>query len=748
MGHLRDLPKSQFGIDTEHDFAPKYINIRGKGDLIKALKKDAKNAAKIYLASDPDREGEAIAWHLAYILGLNPADDCRIVFNEITKTAIKEAITQPQPINMARVDAQQARRILDRIVGYKLSPLLWRKVKKGLSAGRVQSVAVKMLCDREKEIENFKPKEYWTIDVKLKKNQTALPTAGITRMGENKVVRNADDLDNNNFVTLASETQTKKIAATVKKQNFTVTAVKNGQRKKSPAPPFTTSSLQQDASHKLNFTSKRTMMFAQQLYEGVALGAKGFVGLITYMRTDSVRIAETAQNAARAFIGETFGEKYLPAKAPVYQAKKKAQDAHEAIRPTDINLTPESIEQYLTKEQFKLYRLIWQRYAASQMTAALYDTLTVDVAGNDEYFCALKGSRRVFDGFLHVYAENNDDKQEKDVELPPLSVGDKLTLTDVLTEQHFTQPPPRYNDASIVKALEEKEIGRPSTYAPIIDTILVRGYVRRVEKTFRPTEIGRLVIAMLEEYFGDIVDVKFTAKMENELDKIADGQMDKNALLNEFYPPFEQELTKADEAIGQVELPVEYTGEMCEKCGRPMVVKLGRYGKFQACSGFPECRNAKPILKDTGAKCPKCGGAVIERRSKRGRTFYGCANYPECDFMSWDAPTGEICKICGAATFAHNVKNNEPLVYCIRDDCESRIDHPINKILAHGKKTTDTSAAKKTTATDDNKPMATEKAAATKTTRAAAKTATKAVPKKVAAKTKKTKTTAKKASSK
>ena len=700
MGHLRDLPKSQFGIDTENNFAPKYINIRGKGDIIKTLKKAAQKADKVYLASDPDREGEAIAWHLSYILGLNPETDCRIIFNEITKNAIKQAVEKPHPIDMARVDAQQARRMLDRIVGYKLSPLLWRKVKKGLSAGRVQSVAVKLICDREREIEAFNPQEYHTLNIKLKKGRSPLPPMQIAKIKDQRLARNADDIENGALV-LKTEDEAAKIVADVKKQIFAVTAVQTGHRAKNPMPPFTTSTLQQDAARRLGFTSKKTMMLAQQLYEGVTFGHRGSMGLITYMRTDSVRISAVAQEAAREFIAGEFGADYVPTKPHVYAAKKKAQDAHEAIRPTDITITPDVAEKHLNKDQAKLYRLIWQRFAACQMSAAQYDTITADILGGKDYFCQARGSRKVFDGFTRIYEADGGAKGEKDINLPELAPGDKLILDNIESEQHFTQPPPRYNDASIVKTLEEKEIGRPSTYAPIIDTILSRGYVQRSEKTFRPTEIGFLVIDMLDEYFKDIVNVEFTAKMERELDKVAEGKIPKERLLTDFYTPFEKNLTTADEAIGHVELPLEYSGEICEKCGRPMIIKLSRYGKFQACSGFPECRNAKPILKDTGAKCPKCGGRIIERKSKRGRLFYGCERYPDCDFTTWDAPQKEPCKECGAAMFLHRMKKGGALIYCCNENCSTRQSHPINKLLERQKaaadKTTTTSAASKAT---------------------------------------------------
>ena len=668
MGHLRDLPKSQFGIDVENDFAPKYINIRGKGDLIKALKKDAKNADKVYLASDPDREGEAIAWHLSFILGLNPEEDCRIVFNEITKPAIQEAVKHPRGINIDQVDAQQARRMLDRIVGYKLSPLLWRKVRKGLSAGRVQSVTVKLICDREKEIQAFESVEYWTVGMKLRKDKSAMFEAELTHVDGEK-------LD------LHDEKATEALVADFQQQKLLVDKVKKSERKRKPAAPFTTSSLQQDAARKLGFTSRKTMMLAQQLYEGIELGRHGATGLITYMRTDSTRLSDVALNDARAFIGERFGEDYLPPKANVYVTGKKAQDAHEAIRPTDVNLTPESVEKHLNKDQFKLYNLIWQRFTASQMVPAVYDTLSIQIKAGERYTAKAAGSKLKFPGFTAVYAGAESSKKEKDVLLPDLAEGDELNIAKMLPQQHFTEPPPRYNDASLVKTLEEKEIGRPSTYAPIIETIQARGYVQRIDKHFQPTELGFVVVDMLEEYFKDIVDVKFTADLENELDEIAEGKVEKNHLLKEFYDPFAVTLEKADEAIGHVELPEEETDIPCDKCGRMMVVKQGRFGKFLACPGFPDCRNTKPLLVDTGVQCPKCGGAIVERKSHRGRKFYGCKNYPECDYTTWDQPLQEKCPKCGAFMLKHHYKNGRGLTYCSNESCETRIDHPINKEL-------------------------------------------------------------------
>ena len=735
MGHLRDLPKSQFGIDVEHDFAPKYINIRGKGDLIKELKKAAKNAAHIYLASDPDREGEAIAWHLAYILGIDASRDCRIIFNEITKPAIQEAIKNPQPINLDRVDAQQARRMLDRIVGYKLSPLLWRKVRKGLSAGRVQSVTVKLICDREKEIRDFVSEEYWTISLKLRKKRSRLFEAELTAIDGKKP-------------SLPDKAAATRAAKELAREIVKVSEIKRRERQKKPAPPFNTSSLQQDAARKLGFTSRKTMMLAQQLYEGINLGRKGPAGLITYMRTDSTRISSLALEETRAFVRERFGTAYLPSRANLYAAGKNAQDAHEAIRPTSIARTPEEAAPFLTADQLKLYTLIWQRFVACQMSPAIYDTLSVLLTAGVRYQLRASGSQLKFAGFTAIY-DGPEGKKEKDVVLPEMAAGDVLDTMNVLPQQHFTEPPPRYNEASLVKTLEEKGIGRPSTYAPIIETILARGYVIRMDKQFHPTELGFVVVDMLEEYFKNIVDVKFTANMETELDEIADGKLTKNRLLEDFYGPFEKTLEKADEAIGHVEMPVEVSDVPCELCGRMMVVKQGRYGKFLACPGFPECRNTKPILKETGAKCPKCGGSIVERRTRRGRFFYGCRNYPACDFVTWDQPQADPCPKCGALVLKHHFKNGRALTYCYNDSCETRVDHPINRELERLRRRAE-KAESDDPATDKAKTAAnkTKKAAGKERTaaRAAGKktTAKKAAAKKTPAK----KTAAKKTAAK
>lgn len=666
MGHLRDLPKSQFGIDVDNEFAPKYINIRGKGDIIKDLKSAAKKADKVYLASDPDREGEAIAWHLAHILGLNEDDDCRIVFNEITKPAIKEAVKVPRKINIDRVDAQQARRMLDRIVGYKLSPLLWRKVRKGLSAGRVQSVTVKMICDREKEIEAFVSEEYWTIGLKLKDDKKAAFEAELASIDGDKPVINDEKTAN-------------AITDDLQQQDFIISEVKKRQRQRKPAAPFTTSSMQQDAARKLGFTSRKTMMLAQQLYEGVELGKKGPVGLITYMRTDSTRISELAQNEARDLIVDRFGNAYIPEKPPVYSTKK-SQDAHEAVRPTSVDNSPEEIEKYLSKDQLKLYKLIWSRFIASQMMPAVYDTMNVSIKAG-RYGVKASGSKLKFDGFTAVYVESKDVKEPKEKMLPELEEGSAVNLQKLLPKQHFTEPPPRYNEASLVKTLEEKGIGRPSTYSPIIETIVGRGYVVRVEKKFQPTELGFIVVDMLKEYFKSIVDVKFSAELESKLDEIAEGRVDKNELLGDFYEPFAKTLEHAEEEIGHVELPVEVSDVQCENCGRMMVVKQGRFGKFLACPGFPECRNTKPFLKEIGVKCAKCGGDIVERKTKRGKVFYGCKNYPECDFVTWDMPLKETCKECGSFMQRHQYKNGRVVLYCSDEACSSRIDNPINKEL-------------------------------------------------------------------
>ena len=666
MGHLRDLPKSQFGINIEENFKPKYINIRGKGDLIKSLKDAAKRADKVYLASDPDREGEAIAWHLAYLLGIPEDKCCRIEFYEITKPAIKNAVKSPRPINLDRVDAQQARRMLDRIVGYQLSPLLWRKVRKGLSAGRVQSVTVRLICDREQEILEFVPEEYWTIGAFLRKSAKYVSfEAQLTTKNNKKIEVHTKD-------------EATSIVADLMQSTYEVAEVKKRERKRNPSPPFTTSSLQQDAARKLGFTSKKTMMLAQQLYEGLELGKKGPVGLITYMRTDSVRVSEIAQAEARELITSLYGEEYLPSESPSYAAKK-SQDAHEAIRPTTLSLTPKDLTQYLSRDQLRLYRLIWERFMASQMVPAIYDTVTVDIKAG-EYGLRAVGSQLKFAGFTMLYSEGKDKKEKnKDVTLPVLEVGQKLEAEKFEPKQHFTEPPPRYTEASLVKTLEEKGIGRPSTYSPTIETILSRGYVDKEDKKFVPTELGFVVTDLLKEYFADIVDIPFTAQMETQLDEIAEGKYTKEEVLGRFYEPFAKTLEKADEDIGHVELPVEVSDVKCENCGEFMVVKQGRYGKFLACPNFPTCRNTKPIVKDMGVICHKCGGHIIERHSKRGRIFYGCDHWPECDFVTWDTPLTETCPECGTFLLGHGYRGKFTKKYCANEDCPTRAGEVVEK---------------------------------------------------------------------
>lgn len=675
MGHLRDLPKSQFGVDVDNDFMPKYINIRGKGDIIKSLKSAAKGADKVYLASDPDREGEAIAWHLAHILNIPEDQACRIEFNEITKSTIQNAVKHPRPIDMERVDAQQARRLLDRMVGYQLSPLLWRKVRKGLSAGRVQSVAVGIICDREKEIQAFVSEEYWSVTAKMReKPKSAVFDAQVILIDGKKA-----KIDNG--------PQAESIKIELEQAEFTVVDVKRRERRRNPAAPFITSSLQQEAFRKLGFTSRKTMVVAQQLYEGLELGSLGHVGLITYMRTDSVRLAESAQQDIRTYVALKYGDNYLPEKSPVYAMNKKSQDAHEAIRPSNFELPPDKLIKYLSKEQLRLYTLIWERVIASQMTAAIYDTLTVDITAS-RFGLRATGSTVKFPGFMAVYTESKDNEEkEKNITLPALIVDQPLHLDKIIPVQHFTEPPARYSEATLVKVLEEKGIGRPSTYAPIIETILARGYVVRVEKKFQPTELGFVVIDLLKQYFKTIVDVEFTANMENNLDEIADGKGSRVELLREFYSWFAVDLAHAEEEIGHVELPVQVSDIPCENCGKFMVVKHGRYGDFLACPGFPECRNTKAILKETGVLCSRCAGNIVERKTKRGKIFYGCQNYPTCDFMTWDIPLKENCQVCGAFMLRHNLKNGLFNTLCSNETCVTRPVVAEKKVVDVAKKT-------------------------------------------------------------
>ncbi|PTM58980.1 type I DNA topoisomerase [Desmospora activa] len=657
MGHVRDLPKSQLGVDTENRFEPKYITIRGKGDVLKELRDARKKVKRVYLAADPDREGEAIAYHLAHSLNLELDEECRVVFNEITKQAVKDAFRHPRKIDMDLVQAQQARRILDRLVGYNISPILWKKVKKGLSAGRVQSVAVKLIIDRENEIRTFKPEEYWTVTAHLIVDKETFE-AKFYGYGKKKA-----DLKN--------EQDVQRLLEAIKGKRFTVEEVKKSDRRRNPAPPFITSSLQQEAARKLNFRAGKTMALAQQLYEGVDLGKKeGTVGLITYMRTDSTRISPTAQEEVGNYIKETFGSSYLPAKPRTHKKKAGAQDAHEAIRPTSALRTPDSLKGYLGRDQMRLYKLIWERFVASQMAPAVLDAVSADIRVGDALFRAT-GSKVKFPGFIKVYVEGNDDnKKEEDKYLPALEVGQPLKRKSIDPKQHFTQPPPRYTEARLVKTLEEKGIGRPSTYAPTIDTIQKRGYVQLEDRRLVPSELGEIVISLMEEFFPEILDVTFTVNMEEKLDHVEEGQVDWVEILERFYEKFEKRLVVAEEQMKEVEIKDEVADEDCEKCGQPMVYKFGRYGKFLACSGFPDCRNTKPIIKSTGVTCPKCKqGEIVERKSKKQRTFYGCNRYPECDFVSWDKPDPRPCPRCEGLMVEKRRKKGT-LIRCTQCDYE------------------------------------------------------------------------------
>ncbi len=654
-GHIRDLPKSQLGIDVENNFEPKYITIRGKGDLLTKLKKEAKAAKKVFLATDPDREGEAISWHLASVLEIDEKNTYRIAFNEITKNAVQSAVKNPRAIDRDLVDAQQARRILDRIVGYKISPLLWKKVKKGLSAGRVQSVATRLVVDREREIEAFIPQEYWRIDAKLNKS------------GDRKKFTARFFGDVNGKIELTNEAQVIGILSTIDGKPYIVNDVVTKTKSRTPAPPFITSTLQQEASRKLNFTSRRTMQAAQQLYEGVEVKGKGTVGLITYMRTDSLRIADVARDAAFEFIKATYGTEYAPEKPRVYKTKKSAQDAHEAIRPSDVTILPDDIKDSVTPDLYKVYKLIWERFVASQMASAIFDTVTVDV-GVDKYVFKANGSTVKFPGFMKIYVESKETKDDDDVALPVLEKGEELNLSKLEESQHFTEPPARYTEASLIKAMEEEGIGRPSTYAPTITTILSRNYISRKGKALHPTELGTVITDLMIEYFKDIVDIEFTANMEEKLDEVEEGKIDWVKVIADFYGPFDSTLKFAEEEIGKIKIEDEVSDVPCEKCGRMMVYKMGRFGKFLACPGFPECRNAKPIIKEAGANCPKCGGKLLVKKSKRGKTYYGCENNPTCEFMTWDVPLPQECPKCGGLLLENKFRGNRR-IYCADEKC-------------------------------------------------------------------------------
>ena len=733
MGHLRDLPKSTLGVtflpDEEHanEFEPKYINIRGKGDLIKALKTEAKKADKVLLATDPDREGEAISWHLAFILGIDPTSACRIEFHEITAAAVKDAIKHPRCIDMDMVDAQQARRILDRIVGYQLSPLLWRKIRKGLSAGRVQSVATKIVADRDREIEDFVPVEYWTLSAKLREGiKGQLFEAEAVKYKGKKLE-------------LHNEAEARAAEEALSKADYIVSDAVKKERKRHPVPPFTTSSMQQEANKKLNFSAKKTMMLAQQLYEGVSLG-KTSVGLITYMRTDSVRLAEVAIAEIRDYIKQNIGSEFCPAKENHYSTKKNAQDAHEAIRPTSVMRTPAEMQKYLTNDQLKLYTLIWNRVVASQMTDAVYDvtTLTIDAA---EYQLRATGSVLKFPGFLQLHSKYDD--KEKDSKVPYVEPGSKLLLYKLMpAEQHFTEPPAHFTEATLIKELEEKGIGRPSTFAPTIVTLLTRGYVVKEAKKLLVTELGIMTVDMLTEYFKGLINIGFTAQMEEKLDEVAEKKHTKDEVLSEFYGPFKKDLDHAGVAIPIVEIPLEVSDVPCDKCndGTMMVIREGRFGKFLACPNFPKCRNTKPILHPIGVKCPKCGADILERKSKTGKVFYGCEKYPECDYTTWDKPLNEKCPDCGAMMVEHVERNGSKRKFCSNPECSKARPIYASKTAAAKTMEAKTTATKKTTAA---KKTTAKKTTATKTTAAKKTTATKATTAKKTATAKKTTVTKK-----
>ncbi len=652
-GHIIDLPKSQLGVDVEKDFEPKYITIRGKGDLLTKLKKEAKSASQVYLATDPDREGEAISWDLAKALSRDPESDCRVTFNEITKNAVKAAVKEPRSIDMDLVDAQQARRVLDRIVGYKISPILWEKVKKGLSAGRVQSVATRLICDREEEIQNFVPREYWSVEAMLTEPKSKKDFAA-------KYYKDGKEAQ------LESREEADKVIAQASAAEFTVKEIKRGKTKKNPPAPFTTSTMQQDASRKIGFSPYKTMQTAQMLYEGINIGGKyGSVGLITYMRTDSLRISDEARAEAAAYITENFGKENLHVRQ--YKTKNNAQDAHEAIRPTSVNIRPQDIKDKLTNDQYKLYKLIWERFLASQMSEAVYDTVSVkiDAAGHE---FRTSDTAISFKGFTLIYTEASDETEKKAKKLPKLEENQKVSLKSIEGKQHFTQPPPRFTEASLVREFEENGIGRPSTYAPTITTIISRGYVARSKKQLVPTELGMITNDILKSNFNDIVDVEFTAGMEEELDEVAEGHVRWNKVLEDFYPDFEKNLENAKKAVEKIKIKDEESDVICDKCGRKMVYKVGKFGKFLACPGFPECRNTMPIREGTGAFCPKCGGEILAKKSRRGKVFYGCENLPKCDFMVWDQPVkGEKCPECGGLLLKKNGHNGK--IFCQNENC-------------------------------------------------------------------------------
>ncbi|MDD6098543.1 MAG: type I DNA topoisomerase [Oscillospiraceae bacterium] len=656
MGHIRDLPKSKLGVDTDNNFQPQYIDMKGKEDVIKDLKKRAKKCGKVYLATDPDREGEAISWHIAQMLNLDMNANNRVAFNEITKSGVQSGMSNPHKIDVDLVNAQQARRILDRLVGYKLSPFLWKKVKRGLSAGRVQSVAVRLVVDRENEIRKFVPKEYWSIDAKF------------TAPGSRKVFEAALVTVDGKKLEIPNQAEANNLLARLEGAEYTVKSVRKRVTKKQPAPPFITSTLQQEASRKLGFSAKRTMKAAQELYEGVDIEGIGAVGLITYMRTDSLRISDEAKAAAAKYIETVYGKEYLPPEPRSFKSKSNAQDAHEAIRPSMPDYSPERVKSSLTSDQFKLYKLIWERFIASQMANALLDTVSVDIEAAGCIFRA-SGYSVKFDGFTVLYVESADSAEENKKMLPPLAEKDKLKLKSIGGNQHFTQPPARYTEASLIKALEENGIGRPSTYAPTITTITARQYVEHEGKQLKPTNLGEVITELMKEHFKNIVDARFTAKMESDLDEVEQGEKDWVAALHEFYDDFSKTLEKAETAMEgkRVKVPDEETDVVCELCGRKMVIKYSRYGKFLACPGFPECKNTKKIVTETEGSCPLCGKKMLLKKSKKGRSFYGCEGYPDCNFMTWNVPSNEKCPQCGSSLFVKGGKSGK--LVCEKPDC-------------------------------------------------------------------------------
>ena len=661
-GHVRDLPKSQLGVDVEHGFEPKYITIRGRGDVLERIRKEARGAKSIILATDPDREGEAISWHLATILGIDPQSACRVEFNEITEKTVKSSIKTPRQINMQLVDAQQARRVLDRLVGYKISPLLWAKIKKGLSAGRVQSVATRMVVDREHEIDTFEPEEYWHVSATLRSGAQRMEARLYALDGKRVQIDNAQ--------------QAEAARARIEQGSFTIKSVKRSERRKHPAPPFTTSNLQQEASRKLGFTTAKTMQIAQQLYEGVDIEGRGTLGLISYIRTDSVRLSEEAVAGAREMIAERYGAEFVPEKPNVYKGRKSAQDAHEAIRPANLDLRPEDIKASLTRDQFNLYRLVYLRFVACQMADAVYETQQIEVASASGVTLRCTGERMKFAGFTAVYEEGRDEPEEETAGgMMDVQEGSEAKVEATDATQHFTQAPPRYTEASLVRALEEKGIGRPSTYAPTISTILARGYVMREKKQLFPTELGVMITDMMKEYFSDIVDIAFTAGMEEQLDDVEAGKRQWREVISEFYGPFEKTLEHAEQSIEKVEIKDEVSDVVCDQCGAMMVYKLGRFGRFLACPNFPACRNTKAIQVEIAAPCPKCGGKLLEKTSRKGRKFYGCERYPECDFVSWEMPVEQKCPKCGGyMVFKRGKKENYYL--CANEACREKIPAP------------------------------------------------------------------------